>query len=99
MLLHQPPNLMELEADKKQLEDQKVFIEQYLEHPITREAFRDLDEAQERAVSMICDIPITNLETFFAHFQARGELIGLRRTKASLLQGLEEVKDKIKELK
>lgn len=89
---------MDQDAERQKLEDSKLWIQQYLEHPLSVAIFQDNAEEQEKAVELLCNVPIHNLETLIGHFEARGHLRGLRRAKGQVMDKLEEVKDKLKEL-
>jgi hypothetical protein len=89
---------MEPVAEQHALENEQKAIEQYLEHPISRKIFADNAEQQEQLVTVICDIPIHDIESFFKHFEAVGHLRGLRRGKGLVLDDLETIKNQLKEL-
>lgn len=90
---------METEAKKQELENQQAALETYLSHPVTREVLRDNDEQSEALITQILEIPVTDLESFLKREQAFGHLRGLRRTKARVMENLEDVKEKLKELR
>lgn len=89
---------MDRDAKRLELENQKAALEQYLQHPVTIELLRDLDQGSEGLVKLICDVPIHDIESFFNHFESVGHLRGLRRAKSLIMTNLEEVKDKLKEI-
>lgn len=95
---HLRPNLMDADAEKKVLTDERDFIQSYLDHPLTEELETTCKEAEESLTGLICDQPIVNIETFFAHFESVGHLRGLRRSRAFMRSKLEDVKQRIKEL-
>lgn len=89
---------MDIDAERKKLEDQQAFIQSWLEHPITQETTQDNSEQQQALVDLICNRPIDSFGSFFAHFEAVGELRGLRRAKGITQDSLESVKRELKEL-
>jgi len=89
---------MDTDATKKQLENDLAVIEAYLDHPISREILKDNDEQQRGLIEVICDLPVVNIETFFAHFSAVGELRGLRRARVSLEGKADDIREQLKEL-
>jgi hypothetical protein len=89
---------MDKQAELNQLEGERIQIEEYLNHPITRKIVADNAEQQKALVDIICDGLIVDIESFFKHFQSVGHLRGLRRAQAIITDTLEEVTDKIKEL-
>lgn len=87
---------MDATGETNKARDAVIFTEDYLRHPITQAVFRDSEAEQESLVLLICERPITNLETFFAHFEAVGHLRGLRRQRAIIAEKLEEVQEELK---
>lgn len=90
---------MDIDAKRAELESLQRELENYLQHPVTVEVIRDLDEQVETAVTQLCNNPITDIESFFKHFEAIGHLRGLRRAKSQIMTNLEDIKDQMKELK
>lgn len=89
---------MDIEAERQKLEDKKAYIEAYLDHPISKEIFRDNVEEQDAAINLICNVPIDSVQSFFAHFQSVGYLHGLRRSRAITTDSLEEVKNQLEHI-
>ena len=89
---------MDADAKRQELESQALALENYLQHPVTIELIRDIDEQSEALINTICEVPITDIESFFKHFESKGHLRGLRRAKAMLTTNLEEVKEQLKEI-
>lgn len=89
---------MDVDAKRAELESQKLGLENYLQHPVTVEVIRDLDEQSERLVRQLCNEPIRDIESFFNHFESVGHLRGLRRAKALLTTNLENIKEELGEL-
>lgn len=89
---------MDLDARRVELENQIGALSQYLQHPVTVEVLRDLKEGQEGLVSVLCDVPILDIESFFKHFESVGHLRGLRRAESLIRENLEDVKEQLKEL-
>lgn len=87
---------MDVTARQLELDNQLAVLQEYLKHPVTVEVLKDLHEGQEALVRTICDQPITNLESFFNHFEAVGHLRGLRRSESLVMTNLEEVKEQIR---
>lgn len=92
---------MDQEAERLQLESEKAQLHGWLENLITRKIEADNKEQQEAAVVTILEHPITDLESFFKHFEAVGHLRGLRRSSPKLViqDRLEEIEDKLREIK
>lgn len=89
---------MDVDADKIALENEKRTIEAYLDHPISREIYKDNAEEQEQIIELLCNRTITNAATFFGHFEAIGHLRGLRRGRAIINGKLEEIETQLKNL-
>ena len=89
---------MDKETQRTQLEAEKNELRGYLEHPFTKQIFADSAESQEALIELLCQQPIINIETFFAHFEAIGHLRGLRRAKALITGNLEDIEQQLKEL-
>lgn len=89
---------MDVEAERKKLEDQKAFIEAFLDHPLAREILLDNKEEQEVSIERICNVPIDSFESFFGHFQAIGYLRGLRRSRNITTESLDRVKEELNQL-
>lgn len=87
---------MDLDAKRIELENQKAAITGYLNHPVTLELLKDLKEGQEGLVSILCDVPILGIESFFKHFESVGHLRGLRRAESLLMSNLEDVTTQLK---
>lgn len=90
---------MEPVAEQQVLENEQKAIEMYLDHPISRRIFADNASEQETCINLILERPVINVETFLAREQALGHLRGLRRAKAILQDDLEEIKEKLKEIR
>jgi len=89
---------MDTTADRQRLESEKRAIQQYLDHPISREILKDNEEGQEALVNTICNVPITDAESFFKHFEAVGHLRGLRRMRSLIDENVERIAQELKEL-
>lgn len=89
---------MDKEAEKRRLENERLHIQQYLDHPITKNIFADSASEQENVIELILERPVTNIETFLAREQALGHLRGLRRAKAIVQDSLEEIDEQIQAL-
>lgn len=90
---------MDTEAQKQELENQQAALEQYLQHPVTREVLKDLDQQADILLQQILEVPVMDVESFFKREQSLGHLRGLRRTKARVMENLEDVKEQLKELR
>jgi hypothetical protein len=90
---------MDITAERQRLENEQRAIELYLDHPISRKIFGDNVDQQEALINTITNVPITDLESFFKHFEAVGHLRGLRRSKALIQDDIEEIEVQLKELK
>ena len=89
---------MDVEAERQKLEDQKRFIEAYIDHPLSQEILRDNVEEQDAAINLICNVPVDSIQSFFAHFEACGFLHGLRRSRSITTDSLETIKQQLKEI-
>lgn len=89
---------VDIDAERQKLEDEKGWINAYIEHPITVQVLQDSAEQQEKIIDLLCNQPISNMETFFAHFEAIGHLRGLRRAKAILLDKVDDIETQLKEI-
>lgn len=89
---------MDIDAEKKKLEDQLAYTQAWLEHPLTLEVTRDNEEQQQGLIDLICNREPDSIGSFFAHFIAIGELRGLRRSKGITLDSLQSVKTELQEL-
>ncbi len=86
---------MDQDAERNKLESDLRYVEAWQKHPITSDVLADNREEQEQTIKMLCDFPITNVETFFAHHSAVGYLRGLRRAAALVQENVEEFKTKL----
>jgi hypothetical protein len=89
---------MDVAAKRQELINQQAAIEGFLQHPVTVEVIRDLDEQVEAAITQILQITPTDIESFLNREQSLGHLRGLRRAKSKLTESLEDVKEQLKEL-
>ncbi len=89
---------MDKDAELNQLESEKAQIEGFLDHPISQKILSNNEEAQQAFLSLLIDIPVVDVASLISHFEARGHLRGLRQAKVLIDEGLDEIKDKIKEL-
>lgn len=89
---------MDVDAEKQRLQNELGQLESYLSHPISREILRDNQEQQDGLIDIICNRTPMSFETFFAHFEAVGELRGLRRARAAMEAKVEELTEEIKNL-
>lgn len=88
---------MDTTAERNRLESEKRALQQYLDHPISKEILKDNEESQESLITTITNVPIDSIEGFFNHFEAVGHLRGLRQAKALLLGSLEAIEKQLKE--
>lgn len=79
------------------LEEEQRVVLKWFSNPVTVSILNDLAEQQNRFLDVILEQDITSMETFFNHFQACGNLRGLRRFKLLAEIQLEEIKEKLKE--
>lgn len=89
---------MDLDAEKQKLIDEQMFIQQWLDHPVTRAVLDDNKEQQENAVKIICQESVSSFGSACALLEAKGHLRGLRRFMSTVDEQLEIVKEKLKEL-
>lgn len=90
---------MDTATEKATLENEQAAIQQYLDHPITKNIIQDNAEQQDALIDLILNHPVTNVETFLAREQALGHLRGLRRGRSIIDDKLEEIETQLKELK
>lgn len=83
--------------EQARLESAKREIEGYLNHPFTKRILQDNLEEQEGFIKLICNEPVTDIQRFFAHFEAVGHLRGLRRAHSLLQDNLDAIQDELKE--
>lgn len=88
---------MDTLSAKNAAADAAKFVENYVRHPITQAVYRDSKEEQEKVIQLLCDCPVKDLQTFFAHFEAIGHLRGLRRAQAIITDQLEETQEALKQ--
>ena len=86
------------DALREQLQNEKLALQGYLDHPFTKRILEDSAEEQEKLVDLLTNVPIHSIETFFAHFEAIGHLRGLRSSKVLLLDGLSTIEAQLKAL-
>lgn len=89
---------MDKDAEQRDLQAEKKFIEDWLGHPVTRQVLQDNQEQQDVLIQLLCDRTITNVETFFGHFEAIGHLRGLRRVRGQVQATLDDIEEQLKEL-
>jgi hypothetical protein len=89
---------MDKDAEIKQLTDERAYVLGWLDHPITKEIFQDLAEQQEEGLSMLCNRTPESIETFFGHYEAIGELRGIRRVKGLVEGKLADIEMQLKDL-
>lgn len=90
---------MDQQAEQLQLESEKEAIQRYLDHPISQKIEKDNLDGQTALLTTLIDLPIVDLESLIKHFEARGHLRGLRRARALVADSLEEIEDKLKDIK
>lgn len=89
---------MDTTAERQKLESEKRAIEQYLEHPISREIFQDNEDTQQSLINILTNVPIIDIESFFKHFEAVGHLRGLRQSKQLIQDSVDTIERQLKEL-
>jgi hypothetical protein len=89
---------MDTTAERNRLESEKLALEQYLDHPISKEILSDNEESQQRLINTITHVPIDSIEAFFNHWEAVGHLRGLRQSKQLMLDSLEIIESQLKDL-
>ena len=89
---------MDTDVEKQKLEDEKRNVQVWLKNPITVALLQDNLEEQEKAINLLTNVPVTNIETFFAHFEVVGHLRGLRQGLATVPSMLAEIEAKLKEI-
>lgn len=85
-------------AKKQALQQEESDVRAWLNHPITTSVLSTLDQNIESSLLLICNQPISNLETFFAHFELVGFLRATRNAKRLLVQRAEEIKEELEEI-
>jgi len=89
---------MDITAERQRLENERKAIQQYLEHPITRDIIADNTVEQEKAIRLLTHQPIDSIEAFFNHFEAVGHLRGLRRSRSIIDDSIEDIEEQLKNL-
>ena len=89
---------LDVEGAKQACKDRLAYIRAYTEHPLTKKILDDGNEQQNTLIDLLCNQPIHNFETFFAHFEAIGHLRGLRRADSILCDAVEETETELKQL-
>ena len=89
---------MDKDAEIKKLVDERDFVRGWLDHPITKSVFAESDDMQEQLVELICNRTVNSLETLFGHFEAIGDLRGIRRFKSCVQGKLADIDTEIKNL-
>jgi hypothetical protein len=89
---------MDIDAKQQQYRNELAELESYLQHPISSEILRDNREREEQLINVVCRNDVVDIESFFAHFAAIGELKGLRRARVGMEGKVEELKETLKEL-
>lgn len=89
---------MDKDAEIKQLTDARDFVRGWLEHPVTKEIFADLAEQQEQGLALLTQRTPNSVETFFGHYEAIGELRGIRRVKGLVEGKLADIEAQLKDL-
>ena len=89
---------MDITAERQRLENERKAIQQYLEHPITRDIIADNTVEQEKAIRLLTHQPIDSIEAFFNHFEAVGHLRGLRRARSIIDDSIEDIEEQLKNL-
>lgn len=89
---------MDTTAESQRLDNEKRAIAAYLDHPISRKIFEDNAAEQEKLLIILCDIPITDLESLIKRFEAVGHLRGLRRAMSLVKDDVEDIETQLKEL-
>lgn len=89
---------MDKAADKARLDNELAMVEAYRQHPLTQRFLKENAEEQEKSLVILCEQPIHNIETFFAHFECVGHLRALRRDALFLRVVEAEIQDQIETL-
>ena len=90
---------MDIDAERQQHQNELEVLESYLRHPISVEILRDNRERESQLINVICQNDVVDVESFFAHFAAVGELKGLRRARVGMEGKVEELKETLEQLK
>lgn len=88
----------DIDLQRGKLEESLKALAQWKEHPLTNLILEDSRDQQERCITLILDIPVTNIETFLAREQALGHLRGLRRPMSLVQDRQDEIAQELKEL-
>lgn len=89
---------MDKDAEQRDLQAEKKYVEDWLNHPVTKQVLADNQDQQDQLITLLCQRTITNVETFFGHFEAIGHLRGLRRMRGQVEAKLEDIEEQLKEL-
>lgn len=88
---------MDSDVAKQKLEDEKRVLEHWLKDSVTKELFSINQDEQDSAINLLCNVPVTSLETFFAHFEVVGHLRGLRSIRNEVQGNLERINAELKQ--
>lgn len=91
-------NVGDKDAIKVQLEKELAELETLFASAPMQILRQDLQEQEESLINLLCNTQITDIGTFFSHFEAVGHLRGIRQTKATFVGAIEEIKQKLSEL-
>lgn len=83
-------NPEDAELEKAKLEAGKAALVQWLDAPMTKTFLSGLDADRDEMVDLLCNRSITNLETFFAHFEVVGYIRALRSVSTRAQNAVEE---------
>lgn len=86
---------MDIEAQRTKLTNDLRAVDAWLEAPITKAVMADVAVEIEKATHLLCDVPVTDIESFFAHFTAAGHLRGLRYLGLCVHEHKEVIQDKL----
>lgn len=89
---------MDLDTELQRLEAKKAVLLGWLESPVTKEVLQQNKEEEETAVALLCNVPVSSIETFFAHFEVVGFLRGLRATRNSVISSIDDLNREIREI-
>lgn len=88
---------MDSDAEIQKAQDELDYVLGWIDHPLTKEFRKDLQEGIKDFTSKVCGMPITNMASFFAHFEMTGHLHGFTAIDQMIDLRVQEQRQKLKE--
>ena len=90
---------MDKTAAIQEKESELLAAQHYVESPYTQRVLGTMDEQEAACLEGILKTPITDIASFFAHFEAVGHLRAIRHLRFSIHEDVDRVNEELKELK